>query len=162
VNDFLACAKVCEANGFRFQADLFRAFANDRCVVHVLLEVKEGFDVRLDTTEGGEPRCLFLDRIQAQHEALWLNIKAYREFDILEPCDYGEESELDLGAIGDLSADQLSESISKILGLEFRFPETADCPRPIFPPKATDQQMIQIMLLFSRLYFYVMETTLII
>jgi hypothetical protein len=171
VDDFQACSEVCQAHGFVRQAEFFRGFSEDRCVVYVVVECREGFRLNFakdpyivgeeGSDQGGDPVLIFLDRGEAIREAERLNVEAFRERDLLEHCYFPVLGRLYIDEITDLTADELYRSISEILGQEFRFPEGHIAP-PIFPPSATDDQMTRIMALFTRRFFYVAETELVI
>jgi hypothetical protein len=155
VDDFRACAEVCESHGFVRQAEFFRSFAKDRCLVYVVIERENEFPEDDDSNEGGEPVAILLDRSEAEREADRRNLKAYREYNLIEICYQTGYEDLEL--ITTFTIDELSERISEILGQAYRFPEDRSPPMPIFPPSATDDQMRRIIELFVPLFFSVRE-----
>jgi hypothetical protein len=160
VDDFRACADLCERNGFPRQAQVFRWLAEGGCGAHVVVE----YDVstystilRLEDQERGEARAVFLDRGQAERSAALRNARKFREHNVARFC-FGRQH---LGVITDLSPEELARRVGAILGREVDPDVLLDtAPEASFFASATDKQLAEIAGLFTMRFFEVLEAVL--
>jgi hypothetical protein len=153
MDDFRICSDLCEENGFGKQAQLMRAIAKGGCKAYAVVE--RGFEYNDEifvVEEGGAPRAVYLDKKQAVQAASQRNAEMFRKSNPMAFC-------YDLDQITDLTPEELSARISKILGTDFEWPDAGfDIEERIFPESATDEQMLAITKLFTLNFYYVVET----
>src|SRR5262249_44167285 len=117
MDDFRACAELCEENGFPRQAALFRTLAGGRKAYVVVERGTQSYSHdpnSLSLDERGEPRAIYLDREQADRVAGLWNARKFREHNVARFC-YDIQ---DLDAITELDAEELAGRVGEILGRE--------------------------------------------
>lgn len=150
MNDFAACAELCEEYGFDRQAALLRAVARGELRVFAVCE-RLSRDGYLPDDEGGVPAALFRDREEAEREARRRDVLAFRTRSLYEYCD-GE-----IPYISDRTPEELEREVSVILGTDYKLPDPDSHTGPLFPADATDEQMHALSRLFNIHFFYVAE-----
>lgn len=150
MDDFAACAELCEEYGFARQATLLRAVARGGLRVFAVCERLRGKYGFL-TDEGGAPVALFLDREDAERDARRRYMLAYRTLNLYEYCIR------DLACLTDRTPAELEREVSAILGIEYKLPDPETHEGPLFPADATDEQIGAVSRHFNVNFFYVAE-----
>jgi hypothetical protein len=149
MDDFAACAELCEEYGFARQAALLRAAAQGRLRVFAVCErLRDG---EFLTSEGGTPVALFHNREDAERDARRRDLLAFRTFNLYEYC------ERDIEGITDRTSTELERDVSAILGTDYVLPDPDTHEGPLFPADATDEQIRAVSGLFNDHFFYVAE-----
>ena len=149
MDDFAACAELCEEYGFARQATLLRAVAQGGLRVFAVCERLRDDDYLAD--EGGLPVALFLDREDAERDARRRDLLAFRTLDLYEYCGG------DIDFMSDRPPAELEREISAILGADYELPDPDTHNGPLFPAEATDEQIRAVSGLFNVRFFYVGE-----
>jgi hypothetical protein len=159
VDDYRACAELCEENGFPRQAALFRALGSGRKAYVVVERGTQSYPHdpdQLSLDERGEPRAIYLDREQADRAAALWNARKFREHNVARFC-YDVQ---DLDSITELDAEELAGRVGEILGREVDPDELLDRDvESSFFASATDPQMMEIAGLFTMRFFDVVEVS---
>ena len=145
MEDYAACADLCERRGFAAPADRLRAVAGGRARAYVVVEWHRG-DYGLASYEGGTPRAAFADRGAAERDAGGRNLRFLRGCDDI--ADLLRRSAR--RPVGDLAA-----AIGLIFGRGLEFP----APGPIFA-FASDEQLRAVAGLAREGFFGVVEVEL--
>jgi hypothetical protein len=149
MDDFAACAEVCDEYGFARQAALLRAAARGGLRVFAVCERLRDDGLLVD--EGGVPVALFLDREDAEHDARRRDLLAFRTLNLYEYCG---------GYINFRSnrmRAELEREVSAILGTDYKLPDPDTHKGPFFPADATDEQIRAVSRLLDVHFFYVAE-----
>lgn len=150
MDDFAACAELCEEYGFTHQAALLRAVAQGGFRAFAVCARVAREDGVL-ANEGGDPVALFLDREDAERDARRRDVRAFRALNLFEPFDGG------LGYLSDRTDAELEREISAILGADYKLPNPDTHTGPLFPADATDEQIQAVVSLVNDRFFYVAE-----
>ena len=149
MDDFAACAELCQDYGFARQATLLCAVAQGGLRVFAVCERLRDGDLLAD--EGGVPVALFLDRKDAEHDARRRDVLAFRTLNLYEYCDR------DLGFMSVRTPRELEREVSAILGADYKLPDPDTHKGPLFSADATDEQIRAVSRLFEDHFFYVAE-----
>jgi hypothetical protein len=147
MDDFAACAELCEEYGFARQATLLRAVA--RGALRVFAVCERLHDDGFLTDEGGVPVALFLDREDAEHDARRRDVLAFRTRNLYEYRD--------IRFFTARMRAELERQVSAILGTDYKLPDPDTRKGPLFPADATDEQIRAASRLFDTPFFYVAE-----
>jgi hypothetical protein len=150
MDDFAACAELCEEYGFPRQAALLRAVAREGLRVFAVCERVPHEDGFLNE-HGSVPVALFLNREDAEHEAQSRNVLAFRGRNLYEYCE-GE-----IAYWTGLASDEFERQVTAILGADYKLPDPDTHKGPLFPADATDEQIRAVLRLFEDHFFYVAE-----
>jgi hypothetical protein len=150
MDDFAACAGLCEEYGFPRQAALLRAVAQGAMRAFAVCERLVRDDWLL-ADEGGVPVALFLDREDAERDARRRDVLAFRTLNLYAYC------EGDISFITDRTLAELEREVSAILGTGYELPDPDTHKGPLFPADATDEQIRAVSRLFDVQFFYVAE-----
>ena len=157
MSEDLVCSDFCEEQGFARSAELLRAVGGGRTVYVVMERGAEYNDEIVEPFAGGDPRWAFLNRAQAEEAAADRDARWHRENNILDFC-------YRLADVTPHPAAELARRISEILGRPYALPNGgkatyAKADGPLVDGPVTDEQMRKIAELFTRKFFYVVETT---
>lgn len=148
-------ADACEESGNSHAAKLLRELSDEKATAYLVIEKRSDYDDEIYYVVDGAPQKLFLDRNEAVAYAQLQNARYYKR---INPCQYGHE----ISEVSDLSFEELTSRIREILDdEEFTMPDEEDMWSdydPIFPKKATDEQMLKIAALFKIEFFEVIKT----
>lgn len=148
-------ADACEESGNNHAAKLLRELSDGKATAYLVIEKQSEYNDEIFEVIDGAPQKLFLDRKEAVAYAKLQNARQYK---LVNPMLFGYE----LSEITDLSELELATRVRKILGDEnFGIPNGEDMwdnYEPIFPKKATDEQMLKIASLFKIEFFEVIKT----
>lgn len=149
-------ADACEENGNSYAAKLLRELSDNKATAYLVIEKSSDYNDEIFYVDGGSPQKLFLDRKEAVEYAKLQNARNYK---MVNPCMYGYE----LSEVSDHTMEELTSRIRTILGdKNFTMPDEEEMWSdydPIFPSKATDEQMLKIAELFKIKFFEVVKTT---
>ena len=152
MSDYQKCAEVCEEYGFARQATLLRAVVQGRLRLFAVCERLRG-EYGFLTDEGGVPVALFLDREDAESDAVRRDVRAFRTLNLYEYCG----RDRDLRFMSGRTPRELERAVSAILGTAYKLPNPRTHNGSLFPVDATDEQIQAVSRLFNNRFFFVAE-----
>ncbi len=102
-------------------------------------------------SEGHSRGALFLDREDAERDALRREVLAFRTLNLYEYCGK------DIDFMTSRTPAELERAVSAILGIDYTLPDPDTHQGPLFPVDATDEQIQEMSRLFDDHFFYVAE-----
>jgi hypothetical protein len=149
MDDFAACAELCESHGFSGPADILRTLADGRLRLYLVRALVPfhgaefyGFDTE-DLSPAG--RKVFLDPAAADRHARSLTARALRNFKLAEYNSHPSN----------LSEGEYCREVGAILGVPYQPPDEPGAR--VFPEWATDEQLLRLVPILDVELFDVVE-----